>query len=115
MNQLGKKFDLDVSIPNDYKKLISKSDSLIPQNGALSKKWNYAFHGLECGFHNRVTQQHVEVVLENEPHFGRLESWFLLSFMKSTEPYKKVAEGLNWQDLDQKIEELYDKNEIDKI
>jgi hypothetical protein len=115
MNRLGRKFGLDISNEEDYLKLVWKANDEIPRNGELSKKWNYAFHGLECGFHNRETKQHIEVKLFNPPNFGVVESWFLLSFLKTTNTYKHLAENLDWQQLEKILNNLYENKEVEEI
>ena len=115
MFELGKKYDLDIENKEDYEKLISRGNKEIPRRGSLSKRWNYGFHGGECGFYNKKHQQQVEVVLSNSPEFGHIDSWFLLSYMKSTEEYKNEIEGVNWQELKLVIDKLYINGEIQKI
>ena len=112
MQKLAQKFELDITNEKDYDKLIERNNVEIPRNGELSKRWNYAFHGCECGFYNKKSKQQVEVVLSNQPEFGHIDSWFLLSYMQSTEKYKKEIEGINWQELKPLIEKLYDSGEI---
>ncbi|UOX33037.1 hypothetical protein LXD69_13440 [Flavobacterium sediminilitoris] len=115
MRKLAEKYGLDIENKKDYEKLISRNNEEIPINGELSKRWNYAFHGCECGFYNKKHKQQVEVVLSNQPEFGQINSWFLLSYMKSTEKYKKEIEGINWQQLKSLIEKLYETGEIESI
>jgi len=115
MFRLANKHGLDISKQEDYLKLVSKPHDDIPNGGELSNKWNYYFHGLQCGFHNRKTQQRVEVELINPPNFGVVEAWFLLSFLKSTEGYKHLAENLDWQQLENILEKMYWENEIEEI
>lgn len=115
MARLGTYYGLDILKDDDYHKLISRSNDKIPRNGALLKKWNYAFHGMECGFYNRETKQNVEVKLLHPPNFGVVESWFLLSYLKSTEQYKNLAENLDWQILQQILSKLYKDNHINEI
>ncbi len=115
MRKLAEKYGLDIQNEKDYKKLIAKNNEEIPRNGELSKRWNYAFHGCECGFYNKKYKQKVEVVLCNHPEFGHIDSWFLLSYMESTEKYKKAIEGINWQQLKPLIEKLYETGEIKPV
>ena len=115
MRKLAEKYGLDIENEKDYGKLITKNNEEIPRNGELSKRWNYAFHGCECGFYNKKNKQQVEVVLSNQPEFGHIDSWFLLSYMKTTEKYKKEIEGINWQQLEPLIEKLYKTGEIESI
>jgi len=115
MHKLAEKFTLDIESKNDYEKLISKSYETIPRKGELSKRWNYCFHGGECGFYNKKYKQRVEVVLLNPPEFGHLDCWFLLSYMESTEKYKKEIKGTDWLDLKPLIEKLYTTGEIEQI
>lgn len=112
MRKLAEKYGLDIANEKDYEKLIARNNDEIPRNGALSKRWNYAFHGLECGFYNKKHQQQVEVILTNYPEFGQIDAWFLLSYMKSTEKYKSEIEGTTWQQLKPLIEKLYKTGEI---
>jgi len=115
MFKLGEKYDLDIKTNEDYEKLISRGNKDIPRRGELSKRWNYTFHGGECGFYNKKHQKLVEVVLSNPPEFGHIDSWFLLSYMKSSEKYKKEISGLNWQELKKVVDKLYINGEIQKV
>ncbi|QCX38050.1 hypothetical protein FF125_06265 [Aureibaculum algae] len=115
MFKLGEKFNLDIESSEDYERLIARNNENIPRRGELSKKWNYNFHGLECGFYNKKLQQRVEVVLKNPPEFGHIDSWFLLGYMESTGKYKKEVEGVNWQKLKLAVEELYEIGEVVKV
>lgn len=112
MRKLAKKYNLNINDENDYNKLITRSNKEIPRRGQLSKRWNYAFHGSECGFYNRKHHQQVEVVLNNHPNFEHIEPWFLLSYMKSTDKYKTKIVGLDWQQLKPIIENLYKSGDI---
>lgn len=112
MFKLGEKYGLDIKIKEDYEKLISKSNQDIPRKGALSKRWNYKFHGKECGFYNKKHQKPVEVVLSNSPEFGYIDSWFLLSYMQSIEKYKNEVEGMDWQKLKLAVHKLYSNGQI---
>ena len=71
MRKLAEKYGLDIENEKDYEKLIAKNNEEIPRKGELSKRWNYAFHGCECGFYNKKDKQQVEVVLNNHPEFGK--------------------------------------------
>jgi hypothetical protein len=115
MEELGKKFNLDIKNQDDYIQLISRSNNNIPRKGELSKRWNYSFHGSECGFYNKKHQQSVEVVLSNSPNFGHINTWFLVNYMKSTEKYKNEIKGIEWTDLKPLIEKLYKTGEIEFI
>lgn len=57
MFKLGEKFGLNIEIKEDYEKLISRGNKSIPRRGELSKRWNYSFHGGECGFYNKKHQK----------------------------------------------------------
>ena len=115
MEQLGRKFNLDISKPDDYQKLISRNNPDIPRKGQLSNRWNYYFHGCECGFYNKKHQQRVEVVLTNPPRFGQIDSWFLLDYMKTTDNYKNELKGINWQELKLVVDKLISEGKIQKI
>lgn len=115
MFELGKKYGLDIENPNEYNELISKGNKDIPRKGEISKRWSYSFHGSECGFFNRKSQQRIEVVLSNPSEFGRIDSWFLLSFMESNHKYKDAVKGMDWQDLKPVVESLSQKGEIVKV
>ena len=115
MKRLGDKFDCDISIPEQYQKLISKSNPDIPRSGKLSERVNYAFHGGECGFHKRKTQQNVEVILSNAPTFGSLDAWFLKECMDSTDSYKKYSKDIQWLDFEPMLDELYRSGRITEI
>ncbi len=115
MFELGKKFDLDINNVDEYEKLISRSNGNIPRKGKLSERWNYYFHGGECGFYNKKHKQKVEVVLSNPPEFGHLDAWFLFSFMESTEKYKNEIKNVKWQELQTVINELYKSGQIEDV
>ena len=115
MFKLGEKYGLDIKIKEDYEQLTSRSNKNIPRRGELSKRWNYSFHGLECGFYNKKHQKLVEVILTNAPEFGQIDSWFLLSYMKSIEKYKNEVAGMNWQELKLVVDGLYAKGLIEKV
>ena len=83
MRKLAEKYGLDIENEKDYEKLIAKNNEEIPRKGELSKRWNYAFHGCECGFYNKKDKQQVEVVLNNHPEFGQIDAWFLFSYMET--------------------------------
>lgn len=115
MYKLGEKFGLNINVKEDYEKLITRSNKKIPRRGELSKRWNYSFHGTECGFYNKKHQKQVEVVLTNPPEFGHIDSWFLLSYMQSVDKYKSEVEGMDWQRLKLVVEKLYISGKIKKI
>lgn len=115
MIKLGEKYGLDINVKGDYEKLISRSNNDIPRRGELSKRWNYSFHGQECGFYNKKHQKNVEVVLSNPPEFGHIDSWFLLSYMQSIEKYKNEVAGMNWQKLKLLVDKLYMNGQIKKV
>ena len=115
MEKLGKKYDLNIQIEDEYQQLISRNNIQIPRQGELSKKWNYGFHGGECGFYNKKHQQSIEVVLSNSPEFGHLDAWFLMKYMKSTPKYKDKVKKIKWLDLKPIINELYELDEIENI
>lgn len=115
MFKLGEKYGLDIRIKEDYEKLILRSNKEIPRRGELSKRWNYSFHGGECGFYNKKHQKRIEVVLSNPPEFGHIDSWFLLSYMQSTEKYKSEIAGMNWQDLKPMLSELYRTGLVEEV
>jgi hypothetical protein len=115
MRKLAEKHSLDIENEKDYETLISRSNEEIPRKGELSKRWNYCFHGCECGFYNKKHQQQIEVVLSNAPEFGHIDSWFLLSYMESTEKYKHGIKGVKWQELKSVIEKLYKTGKIKPV
>jgi len=114
MIELGNKYELSISISEDYENLVSRTNEDIPRKGKLSESWNYVFHGCECGFHNKAGQS-IEVVLTNAPEFGHVDAWFLLSYMKSTDKYKNEVNGMNWQELQKIINKLYENGEVENI
>jgi hypothetical protein len=84
MFRLGNKFGHDITIQKEFEEFISRSNTKIPRSGKLSERVNYSFQGGDCGFQNRKTQQHIEVILTNSPKFGRIDSWFLKQYLDST-------------------------------
>lgn len=115
MGQLAEKFNLDIENPKDFEKLIFRGNNDIPRRGELSSSWNYVFHGTECGFHNKHNKQSVEVVLSSHPNFGHIDSWFLLSYMKTSKKYRSEMDGITWQELKGVIERLYAKGELEEV
>ncbi len=115
MEDLGKKYNLDIKIENDYLQLVSRSNSSIPRKGELSKRWNYSFHGGECGFYNKKHQQSIEVVLSNSPNFGYINTWFLMIYMESTEKYKHEIYETRWTDLAPILDQFYKTGEIEYV
>ena len=113
MFELGKKYNLEIQKTEDYEKLISRSNDNIPRTGKLSREWKYVFHGGECGFHNK--EKSIEVVLTNAPEFGHIDSWFLLSYMRSIEKYRKEINEMDWQKLQKVINKLYESGEVENI
>jgi len=115
MFKLGEKYGLNIEIKEDYEKLVSRSNKNILRRGELSKRWNYSFHGGECGFYNRKHQKKVEVVLSNPPEFGHIDSWFLLSYMQSVDKYKSEVAEMDWHKLKLIVEKLYVNGKIKKV
>ena len=62
-----------------------------PDRGELGDGWEYAFHGLECAFRNRVTGQYVDVRLQFGNEFGALDPWFFAGFVRTTPGLEAVA------------------------
>ena len=112
MFRLGEKYGLNIEV---NEKLISRSNKNIPRRGELSNRWNYSFHGGECGFYNKKHQKQVEVVLSNPPEFGHIDSWFLLSYMQSVDKYKSEVAEMDWQKLKLVVEKLYMNSKIKKV
>lgn len=115
MNRLGKKFGYDITVQKEYEEFIRRSNSKVPRSGKLSERVNYAFHGGECGFHKKKTQQNIEVILSNSPKFGTIDTWFLKAFLDSTEEYKELSTETSWEDLKPMLSELYKTERIEEI
>ncbi|MBD0403904.1 hypothetical protein [Flammeovirga sp. EKP202] len=115
MYRLGKKFGYDINIQEEYEEFISRSNSKVPRSGKLSERVNYSFHGGECAFHKRKTQQNIEVILINPPKFGKIDTWFLKEFLDSTNEYKELSSDLDWQDLKPILLELYRTGQVEEI
>lgn len=107
MKRLGEKFGYDITVPEEFEKLVWKGNPDIPRSGKLSERVNYGFHGDACHFHKRKTQQNVEVILSNAPSFGSLDAWFVMSYLDSTADYKEYSKDIKWLDLEPMFEELY--------
>jgi hypothetical protein len=112
MFDLGNKYGLDISKPDDFDTLITRSNKTIPRKGALTQRWNYYFHGGACCFYNKKHQQTVEVELSNAPEFGHLDAWFLMRYLESTERYKQYVSGINWIELKPLLQDLYINKEV---
>jgi hypothetical protein len=115
MFQLGHKYGLDINQHEQYIELISRSNKSIPRKGELTQRWNYSFHGCECGFYNKKHQQHIEVRLTNPPEFGHLDAWFVMRFMESTATYEEVVKDIEHTDLKLIIHEFYRTGEIENV
>ncbi|WP_281979228.1 DUF6896 domain-containing protein [Tenacibaculum mesophilum] len=115
MERLGKKFGYDISIKEQYEELIRKGNSKVPRKGQLSQRVNYAFHGGECHFHKKKTQQNIEVILTNPPKFGKIDSWFLKSFLDSTKEYSELTKNIDWKELKLMVNESYKTGKIEEI
>jgi hypothetical protein len=115
MFQLGHKYGLDINQHEEYVELISRSNQLIPRKGELTQRWNYSFHGCECGFYNKKHQQRVEVRLSNSPEFGHLDAWFVMAFMESTTVYKEAVKDIEYTDIEPLIHEFYRAGEIENV
>ena len=89
MERLGNNFGYDINIQKQYEKLILRGNKNIPISGKLSERVNYSFHGGECGFLKRKTQQNIDVILSNHPKFGKIDPWFLKAYLESTNKYNK--------------------------
>ncbi|MGG6231446.1 DUF6896 domain-containing protein [Tenacibaculum sp. SDUM215027] len=115
MERLGRKFGYEISIKEQYEELIWKGNSKVPRKGLLSQRVNYAFHGGECHFHKKKTQQNIEVILTNPPKFGKIDAWFLKSFLDSTKEYSELTKNIDWKDLKLMVNELYKTGKIEEI
>jgi hypothetical protein len=115
MSRLGKKFGYDITVQEEYEELIWKGNIKVPRSGKLSERFNYSFHGGECRFHKRKTQQNIEVILTNPPKFGKIDAWFLKKFLDSTDDYKEMSKDIDWQELKPMLEELYTSGKIKEI
>lgn len=115
MKRLGEKFGYDISAKEQFEELIWKSNPNVPRKGQLSERVNYAFHGGECHFHKKKTQQNIEVILSNSPKFGKIDAWFLKEYLDSTDEYKEISKDLDWQDLKPMLTQLYLTGEIEEI
>ena len=115
MERLGNKFGYDISVNEQYEEFITKSNPKVPRKGKLSERVNYAFHGGECHFHKKKTQQNIEVILSNPPKFGKIDAWFLKSFLDSTKEYSELTKDIDWQELKQMLNELYKTGKVEEI
>jgi len=115
MKRLGNKFGYDISVNKQYEELIMRRNPKVPRKGKLSERVNYAFHGGECHFHQKKTQQNIEVILSNPPKFGKIDAWFLKAYLDSTDEYKEYSKELDWQDLKPMLNELYKTGVIQEI
>jgi hypothetical protein len=115
MKRLGVKFGYDILIEDQYQELVWKGNPNVPKKGNLSENVQYRFHGGECFFHKKKTKQNIEVILSHPPKFGRIDCWFLKDFLDSTEEYKQLSKGVEWQSLKPMIDELYQSGRIEEI
>ncbi len=112
--ELGNKFDFDISNKNQFEDFIWVRNEKIPRRGQMNDSWKYAFHGTQCGFHNKNGQT-VEVELADHPNFRVVEPWFLKEFIDSTPTYKASIGELSWQTLKSKLEDLYTSGQAIEI
>lgn len=115
MTRLGKKFGYDITVEEEFQELIRRRNPNVPRRGKLSERVNYAFHGGECAFHKRKTQQNIEGILTNAPKFGALDAWFVKAFLDSTKEYKDASKELDWRELTPMLKELYRTGKIEEI
>ncbi|MGJ8551299.1 DUF6896 domain-containing protein [Winogradskyella wichelsiae] len=115
MERLSQKFGYDISMKEQYEELIWKGNSKVPRKGKLSERVNYAFHGGECHFHKKKTQQNIEVVLTNPPKFGKIDAWFLKEYLDSTKEYEQFTKDMDWQALKPMLNELYRTGIVEEI
>ncbi len=65
--------------------------------------------------YNKKHKQTVEVELINPPEFGKLDAWFVMKHLESTEKYKTLIEGIEHHQIRTMISKLYEMGEIDNI
>ena len=111
MNCLNEEYDNSNS--KDASNWINNGN--VPQKGLLKNGWDFTFHGGDCQFFNKESNQTVEVVLSNNPDFAHIDAWFLMQYIESTKKYAKLSEGLRRTDLKTLIQQLYDSNRIENI
>lgn len=71
-----------------------------PNNKRVQDKENFPKDGIIVFIKENVyskikNQKQVELILNNSPDFGHIDSWLLLSYMQSTKYYKNKITGLN--------------------
>lgn len=115
MKCLGEEFGYDILVEEQYEKLISRGNPKVPRKGELSQGVIYVFHGGECFFHKKKTQQNIEVILTNAPKFGKIDAWFLKAYLDSSNKYKEASINLGYQDLKAMVEKLYQARQIARI
>lgn len=115
MKRFGYTFGYDISVMEQCEELLWIRDSKVPRKGAISKGVNYAFHGDACSFYKKKTQQHIEVILSNPPKFGKIDAWFLKSYLDSTKEYTEFAEDTDWLELKRMLRELYRNGLVEEI
>lgn len=115
MKRLGDTFGYDISVKEQCEELFWIRNPKVPRKGAISKGVNYAFHGDTCAFYKKKTQQHIEVILSNPPQFGKIDAWFLRSYLDSTKEYAELVKDINWLELKRMLGQLYRNGSIVEI
>jgi hypothetical protein len=52
--------------------------------------WEYRLHGSDCEFKNIKTGQTIEVYLITQLEFGKLDHYFFIQYIKTTESYQPL-------------------------
>jgi hypothetical protein len=99
MNLMAETFDINLKNSGDIYDLKTKRSK--NQRGEINSEWNYHFHGKGCSFTNIITEQFLDIQINNGIEFGELDTYYLMKFIKTTESLKKAS-----LILDNKIENM---------
>lgn len=93
MGRLSKTLDIPLGAfyRLEYRPLLRRGLFRDGWRGRLDPRWGYAFHGRQCGFHDRATGQVVEVEMGFREEFGVLDPSFFARFAASTPGLEAVA------------------------
>lgn len=99
MKLMATTFDINLNNSNEIYELKTKRSK--NQRGEINNEWKYHFHGKSCSFTNINTEQFLDIQINNGIEFGKLDTYYLMKFIQTTESLKKVS-----QILDNKIENM---------
>jgi len=93
MNLMSDTFNINLKNSSELYDL--KRNRSEKQRGNLNNEWKYHFHGKGCSFTNSVTNQFLDVQINNGLEFGELDTYYLMKFIQTTKSLKEMSLILN--------------------